>query len=95
DFSEQQQNDFLNFEGYAQTIRLLTKLHLDNGTSKAGMKLTATTLDTVIKYTPSSDQLNKQQLLSKKVGYFYWEKQVFNAIKFATGTQNKRHPLVF
>ncbi|EPI30668.1 deoxyguanosinetriphosphate triphosphohydrolase-like protein [Enterococcus sp. DIV1537a] len=59
------------------------------------MKLTATTLDTVIKYTASSDQLNKQQLLSKKVGYFYSEKQVFNAIKFATGTQNKRHPLVF
>lgn len=57
DFSEQQQNDFLNFEGNAQTIRLLTKLHHDNGTSKAGMKLTA--------------------------------------IKFATGTQNKRHPLVF
>ncbi len=95
DFSEQQQNDFLNFEGNAQTIRLLTKLHHDNGTSKAGMKLTATTLDTVIKYTASSDQLNKQQLLSKKVGYFYSEKQVFNAIKFATGTQNKRHPLVF
>ena len=67
DFSEQQQNDFLNFEGNAQTIRLLTKLHHDNGTSKAGMKLTATTLDTVIKYTASSDQLNKQQLLSKKL----------------------------
>ena len=31
------------------------------------MKLTATTLDTVIKYTASSDQLNKQQLLSKKL----------------------------
>ena len=58
------------------------------------MKLTATTLDTVIKYTASSDQLNKQQLLSKS-WLFYSEKQVFNAIKFATGTQNKRHPLVF
>ena len=34
------------------------------------MKLTATTLDTVIKYTASSDQLNKQQLLSKKLAIF-------------------------
>ena len=58
------------------------------------MKLTATTLATVIKYTASSDQLNKQQLLSKS-WLFLLGKQVFNAIKFATGTQNKRHPLVF
>ena len=40
------------------------------GLLKRGMKLTATTLATVIKYTASSDQLNKQQLLSKKLAIF-------------------------
>jgi len=94
-FSEQQRNDFLKFEGNAQTIRLLTKLHNYNGASTKGMGLTASTLDTVIKYIVPSDQLNKQNLLTKKVGYFYSETTVFERIKYATGTKNSRHPLVF
>ncbi len=94
-FSEQQKEDFLQFEGNAQTIRLLTKLHNDNGSSEKGMNLTASTLDAVIKYTARADQIDKQHLLTKKVGYFYSEEQVFKNIKSVTGTTGNRHPLVF
>lgn len=94
-FSEQQKQDFLKFEGNAQTIRLLTKLHNDNGSSETGMNLTASTLDSVIKYTAASDQVDKSDLLTKKVGYFYSEEKVFKNIKFVTGTTGCRHPIVF
>lgn len=94
-FSEQQKQDFLKFEGNAQTIRLLTKLHNDNGSSETGMNLTASTLDSVIKYIAPSDQVDKCNLLTKKVGYFYSEEKVFKNIKFVTGTTGCRHPLVF
>jgi dGTPase len=95
EFTEQQKQDFLKFEGNAQTIRLLTKLHNDNGSSETGMNLTASTLDAVIKYTAASDKVDKSDLLTKKVGYFYSEEKVFTNIKFVTGTTNCRHPLVF
>lgn len=93
--TEQQKEDFLQFEGNAQTIRLLTKLHTDNGASQDGMKLTASTMDAVIKYTANSLQIEKGQLLTKKVGYFYSERTEFKRIKYATGTADRRHPLVF
>ncbi|WP_348922245.1 deoxyguanosinetriphosphate triphosphohydrolase [Enterococcus rotai] len=95
DFTEQQKGDFLQFEGNAQTIRLLTKLHNDNGSSETGMNLTASTLDAVIKYTARADQIDKKSILTKKVGYFYSEEQVFKNIKLVTGTTGNRHPLVF
>lgn len=94
-FSQQQKQDFLRFEGNAQTIRLLTKLHNDNGSSETGMNLTASTLDTVIKYIAGADQVDKSNLLTKKVGYFYSEETIFANIKKVTGTAGKRHPLVF
>lgn len=94
-FTGQQREDFLKFEGNAQTIRLLTKLHNDNGSSEEGMKLTASTMDAVIKYIARSDQVDKNNVLTKKVGYFYSEEYEFKKIKFATGTAEKRHPLVY
>lgn len=94
-FSEQQKEDFLQFEGNAQTIRLLTKLHNDNGSSEKGMNLTASTLDAVIKYTARADQIDEQNVLTKKIGYFYSEEQMFKNIKVVTGTTGHRHPLVF
>lgn len=94
-FTTQQKEDFLRFEGNAQTIRLLTKLHNDNGSSETGMNLTASTLDAVIKYTAGADQVDKKNVLMKKVGYFYSEEKVFKNIKFVTGTTGNRHPLVF
>lgn len=93
--STQQQFDFLNFEGNAQTIRLLTKIYDYNGSSANGMRLTASVLDSVIKYTATSAEVNKDYLLRKKIGYFFSEETEFFAIKEATGTGTVRHPLVF
>ncbi|MBP2100075.1 dGTP triphosphohydrolase [Enterococcus rivorum] len=91
----QQQADFIHFEGNAQTIRLLTKIHDDNGASRHGMKLAASTMDAVIKYTANSIELDKTNLLTKKVGYFYSETKEYKLIKEATGSIGKRHPLVY
>lgn len=91
----QQQADFIHFEGNAQTIRLLTKIHDDNGHSKRGMRLAASTMDSVIKYTASSTEIDKSDLLKKKVGYFFSEINEYEKIKQATGTEEKRHPLVY
>ncbi|MGY3777091.1 deoxyguanosinetriphosphate triphosphohydrolase [Isobaculum melis] len=95
ELTEQQKNDFLIFEGNAQTIRVLTKLHDYNGSADCGMRLTASTIDSVIKYTASSIELDKDILTKKKVGYFYSEQAIFKKIKESTKTENKRHPLVF
>ena len=48
---EQQREDLLNYEGNAQALRIVTKLHSFNG--KNGMHLTAAVLDNVIKNIPS------------------------------------------
>lgn len=99
--NEQQRYDYLEFEGNAQTIRVLTKLHDYNGSSTVGMRLTASVLDSVIKYTAASNKLDKNEdkkkrvLTHKKVGYFYSENEVFASIKETTGTQGKRHPMVY
>lgn len=92
---EQMKMDFLNFEGNAQTIRVLTKLHDYNGASTNGMRLTASVLDSVIKYTAKSNEIDKNYLQKKKMGYYYSENLVFNEIKSLCGTVEMRHPLVF
>ena len=88
-------NDFLYFEGNAQTIRLLTKLHDYNGASNFGMRLTASVLDSVIKYTALSTEISKEHIQTKKLGCYYSEKEIFKEIKEATGTVGMRHPLVY
>ena len=95
--NEQQRCDYLAFEGNAQTIRVLTKLHDYNGSSSVGMRLTASVLDSVIKYTAASNELDKKKsiLTHKKVGYFYSEEEVFRLVKSVTGTKEKRHPMVY
>lgn len=99
--NEQQRLDYLRFEGNAQTIRVLCKLHDYNGSSRVGMRLSASVLDSVIKYSAASDEVEtakdkkKYRLTHKKVGYFYSEKAVFDLIKKTTGTTHKRHPLVY
>ncbi|MDF9823838.1 dGTPase [Breznakia sp. PF5-3] len=95
DLNEQQQLDYLKFEGNAQTIRVLTKLHDYNGSSSVGMRLTASVLDSVIKYMAASNEVDKSELTYKKVGYFYSEQDVFKEIKEVTGSRQYRHPLVY
>ncbi|EOS71208.1 hypothetical protein C818_01216 [Lachnospiraceae bacterium MD308] len=93
--SEQMRQDLYHFEGNAQALRLVTKLHFlvdDNG-----MNLTYALLGTMIKYPVSSVQVDRRSgdIKDKKMGYYYAEKEIFEDIQRETGTLGKRHPLTF
>ncbi|MDH2273603.1 deoxyguanosinetriphosphate triphosphohydrolase [Moraxella porci] len=92
--SSQQLNDFLQFEGNAQALRIITKLH-QFSTGKDGMNLSYATLNTIIKYTRHSNELSDGKIVNKKVGYFYSEKDTFDKITSNTHCKKNRHPLTF
>ena len=91
----QMQADFRNFEGNTQALRVVTKLHylIDEN----GMNLTKALLGTIIKYPVSSLEIDKKSgdIRTKKMGYYYAEKEVFDSIQESLGTNGKRHPLAF
>ncbi len=93
--TEQMQNDFYCFEGNAQALRLLSKLHFLVDAN--GMNLTFALLNTIIKYPVSSTGINKKSgnIRDKKMGYFYAEEELFKRITEATGVNNNRYPLTY
>lgn len=91
--SEQEALDLLNFEGNAQGLRILTKLHFV--IDRYGMNLTLGVLSSVIKYPVSSLEINTKNSFSKKLGYYKAEETVFNEIEEGTELNNCRNPLVF
>ena len=71
--------DLLNFEGNANGLRLLT--HPFNESSEGGMRLTYTTIASMIKYPcESSAGLQKKNLHRKKYGFFDSERNTFKKI---------------
>lgn len=87
--------DFFHFEGNAQALRLVTRLHFlvdDNG-----MNLTYALLNTIIKYPVSSLEINKNSgnIKDKKMGYFYAERDIFEKVQNATQVNGCRHPLCY
>ena len=93
--TEQMKQDLYRFEGNAQALRLVTKLHYlvnDNG-----MNLTYALLGTIIKYPVNSLQADSRSgdIKDKKVGYYYADTEIFEDIQRETGTNGKRHPLTF
>lgn len=94
--SEQMKGDFLHFEGNAQALRVLTKLHclvdMHNG-----MNLTYALLNTIIKYPVSSLGINKKSgnIKDKKMGYYCAEQALFEDITSSTGAVGCRYPLTF
>lgn len=87
--------DFTNFEGNAQALRVVTKLH--SLVDAKGMNLTKAILNTIIKYPVSSLEINKESgdIKEKKMGYFYAEREVFESITKGTGAVNCRYPLTY
>ncbi|WP_101774558.1 deoxyguanosinetriphosphate triphosphohydrolase [Pasteurella oralis] len=86
--------DLQHFEGNAQALRLVTKLHEFSGNH--GMDLTCATLNTMIKYTSCSNEPKDNNLVThKKIGYFQSEKTIFNTITSTTQVGKNRHPLTF
>lgn len=93
--SEQMLNDLYNFEGNAQALRLLSKLHFL--VDENGMRLTYALLNTLIKYPVSSCEIDKGSgnIRTKKMGYYFAEEDLFDEICNATGAIGCRYPLTY
>jgi dGTPase len=100
--SENQQRDFLFFEGNANAFRTLT--HSFNEKTAGGFRLTYATLASIVKYPSDSlNGFNKQQLVTKKSGFFDSEIDTYKHIARELGipqlTEGKnifaRHPFVY
>lgn len=93
--NDQMQADLLHFEGNAQALRVLTKLHFLK--DEYGMNLTLPLLNTIIKYPVPSLEIDPghPDIRYHKMGYFYAEQQLYSDITEATGTAGCRHPLTF
>ncbi len=87
--------DFLKFEGNAQTIRLVTRLQLIN--DDYGLNLTYATLAALMKYPTGSDGVSGNgDVARKKHGFFQSEKEIVEEVWKETGLQEGiRHPLTF
>ena len=91
--SKQEGLDLMNFEGNAQVLRILTKLHFI--IDKNGMNLTSAVLNSIIKYPVDSTNIDKKKILSKKLGYFATEEKTFKEITNNTALGRDRNPLVY
>lgn len=91
----QMREDFYHFEGNAQALRLVSKLHFL--VDENGMNLTYALLNTIVKYPVSSLGIDTTtgNIKDKKMGYYYADEELFEEIQKATGTNGKRHPLTF
>lgn len=92
----QMKADFLNFEGNAQALRVLTRLHclMDMST---GMNLTYALLNTIVKYPVNSLGIDKKSgdIRTKKMGFFTAEQALYDDISANTGAVGMRYPLTF
>lgn len=95
DGNSQLVNDFLNFEGNAQSLRLVGKLQIL--ADFHGLNLTFGTLSASCKYTAASHEADSdaEDHASSKPGYFASENELVQSIRDATGTENSRNPLTF
>ena len=84
---EQMQQDLYHFEGNAQVIRLVTKLHYL--VDEHGMNLSYGLLNTLMKYPVNSTKVdaNSEDARYRKLGYFLAESELFQDITEATGTR--------
>jgi dGTPase len=86
--------DFLLFEGNAQTLRTVTRLQVVK--DHRGLNLTFGTLAALMKYTVGSDAVRNNRPATKKVGYFASEAPLMREIWQETGLgQGVRHPLAY
>ncbi len=91
-FENKCHNDFLNFDGNAQTFRLLTRLQILN--DDFGLNLTYATLAGLLKYPSFHDSGNKNKY--DKWGIFDSERKIAKEVWEETGLkEGQRHPLTY
>jgi dGTPase len=77
-FTQAEWADFVNFEGNANAIRILTQHQ--TGKSEGGIQLTYATLASIAKYPCESSAKTKGIIHRKKFGFFQSEKETFKDI---------------
>ena len=93
--SSQEASDFLNFEGNANSFRLLS--HQFSGRRKGGMAMTYSTLASIVKYPYSSLHAGEKG----KFGFFKSEEGIYRRVAEKLGIPElepgrfARHPLVY
>jgi dGTPase len=94
ELTDAMRQDFLRFEGNAQTLRLLTKLQLIN--DDYGLNLTAATLAALIKYPVGSAAIDQTRVARKKHGFFQSEQALVLDVQTRCGLMpGQRHPLTW
>jgi len=94
-FSGRQWSDFVNFEGNANSFRLLT--HQFKGRRRGGMAMTYSTLASIVKYPHSSGHVGRKG----KFGFFVSEEEIYRHVASQLGIPElepgrfARHPLVY
>jgi dGTPase len=93
-FSIDEWADFVNFEGNANAIRILTQQQ--NGKSGGSFNLTTSTLASIAKYPCESSAKKKGHLHRKKFGFFQSETTAFEEIARSTSmTQESSDPVIY
>ncbi len=77
-FSNEEWNDLINFEGNANSIRVLTQNK--KGNLEGGLRLTYTTLASILKYPCESIAKDERCIYRRKLGFFQSEKNIFATI---------------
>lgn len=103
---EKQKQEFIDFEGNAQGLRILSRLEMYR--NLGGMRLSKGVLGAFAKYPITADaklETDGSYCGNKKFGIFHSELDVFNQVAIATGLTEQRtksgklwwsrHPLVF
>ncbi|MXO61992.1 dGTP triphosphohydrolase [Qipengyuania oceanensis] len=86
--------EFTSFDGNPQSIRLLTRLQTSFG--KVGLDLTAATIAASLKYPVSAANMNKDDPIAKKFGFFASEADIIHWAWEQTGlSEGQRHPLTW
>lgn len=87
--------DFLNFEGNAQTLRLVTRLQVL--ADFHGLNLTCGTLSAACKYIAPSNKVDTSRECHErsKPGFFASENDFIKKLRNETGTGEARNPITF
>lgn len=91
--AEQLKRDYLEFEGNAQTIRLISKLQVL--ADFHGLNFTCATMSAAYKYIASSNKITKELHEKSKLGHFASEQELVEKIQKETGTKNIRNPITY
>lgn len=95
--SKEEKEDFKNFDGNVQTLRILSKLYYFG--DQYGYNLTYSTLSSCIKYPSNSTKGNKGKkhsiISERKFGYYVTEAKKYKLIDKYLELGGKRSPIVY